>query len=234
MSIITISRGSYSHGRIVAEELAKKLSYECISRNVLIEISNEFNIPEIKLIRAVYRSPSVLEPYTFAREKYIAFIRTAILEHLSKDNTIYHGFAGHFFVKDIPNVLKVRIIANMDERVRSMMAREQISNKREALKMVKEVDEERRSWSLKMYGIDTWDSRLYDLVVRIDQMTVSDAVKIIYNAVTLEPFQTTAESLEQLKRAARDARKQLERLSSKSPFFEPMRESPWQKKDLNS
>ena len=53
MSIITINRGSYSRGKQVAEKLALKLGYECISRDILLEASEEFNIPEIKLIRAL-------------------------------------------------------------------------------------------------------------------------------------------------------------------------------------
>jgi len=48
MSIITISRGSYSRGKEVAEKLAETLRYECISRDILLEASEEFNIPEIK------------------------------------------------------------------------------------------------------------------------------------------------------------------------------------------
>jgi cytidylate kinase len=230
MSVIIISRGSYSHGSVVAEKLAQQMGYECISRDILIEISHEFNIPKIKLIRAICHSPSALEPYTFAREKYIAFIRSAILDHLSKDNTVYHGFAGHFFVKDIPHVLKVRIIADMDARIKCMMTREQVSDKREALKMVKQVDEERRAWSMKLYGIDTWDSRLYDLVIRINKITVYDAVKVIYNAVSLKPFQTTPESFYQMEQSAHEAREQLKKLSAKSSFLEPLRESPWRKK----
>jgi hypothetical protein len=31
-SIITISRGSYTHGKEVAEKLAQKLGYDCVSR----------------------------------------------------------------------------------------------------------------------------------------------------------------------------------------------------------
>lgn len=229
MSIITISRGSYSHGRMVAEELAEKLGYSCISRNVLIEVSKEFNIPEIKLIRAISRSPSALEPYTFARDKYIAYIRSAILDHLAKDNAVYHGFAGHFFVEDVRHVLKVRVIAGMEERAKCMMARENLTDREEAEKMVEQVDEERKRWSLKLYGMDTWDSRLYDLVVRVDKMTVSDAVEVILKTVSLEPFQTTPASLSRMKDLARKAQEDLERLSSKSSFLEPMREPPWRK-----
>lgn len=46
MAIITISRGSYHRGREVAETLAARLGYECVSREILLEASNEFNIPE--------------------------------------------------------------------------------------------------------------------------------------------------------------------------------------------
>ena len=53
MAIITISRGSYSKGREVAEKLAERLNYECISREILIEASEHFNTPEIKLITGV-------------------------------------------------------------------------------------------------------------------------------------------------------------------------------------
>ena len=49
MSIITISRGSYSRGVEIAEKIAKRLGYECISREVLLEASKEFNIPEEKV-----------------------------------------------------------------------------------------------------------------------------------------------------------------------------------------
>jgi hypothetical protein len=47
MAIITISRGSYYRGREVAEKLAAKLGYDCISREILLAASKEFNIPEI-------------------------------------------------------------------------------------------------------------------------------------------------------------------------------------------
>lgn len=229
MSIITISRGSYSHGSEIAEKLAKKLGYRCISRDVLIEVSDEFNVSEIKLIRAIRDSPSVLDRYTFGREKYIAFIQAAIFEHLRKDDTVYHGFAGHFFVKDIAHVLKVRIIADMDKRIACMMAREKVS-KKEALSMVKRVDEERKKWSQKLYRFDTWDSGLYDLVINIEKITIDDAVDMICRTVKLKPFHTTPESQKQMDKLAQQARKKFEEGAVSSPFFEPLRAEPWRKK----
>src|SRR4030042_3904870 len=117
MSIITISRGSYSKGKEVAEKIAQKLGYECIARDTIIESSKEFNIPEIKLIRAIHDAPSILERFNCSKEKYLAYLHVNMLEHFPKDNVVYHGLAGHFFIKNISHVLKVRIIADMEDRV---------------------------------------------------------------------------------------------------------------------
>lgn len=193
MPIITISRGSYSKGKDVAEKVAQKLGYECLSRDVFLEASEEFNVPEIKLIRAIHDSPSILNSFTHGREKYIAYIQATILRHLCEDNVVYHGLAGHFFIKGISHVLKVRIIADIEDRVRREMEREGIT-KKEALHILKKDDEERRKWSQHLYGIDTRDSSLYDLVIHIHKITVDDAVDIICHTAGLKDFQTTSES----------------------------------------
>jgi len=146
MSIVTISRGSYSKGKEIAEKLAQKLGYECISRDILLEASESFNIPEVKLIRAIHDAPSILERFTFGKERYIAFVREAFLEHIAKDNIVYHGLAGQFLAKGVPSILKVRITANMEDRVREEMRRENIAEK-EARYILKKDDEERRKWS---------------------------------------------------------------------------------------
>ena len=89
MGIITISRGSYSKGKETAEKLAAVLGYECISRDVLLEASEHFNIPEVKLVRAIHDAPSFFERFKHGKEKYVIFIREAFLEHLKKDNVVY-------------------------------------------------------------------------------------------------------------------------------------------------
>ena len=193
MAVITISRGSYSKGKEVAEKVAHRLGYKCISRDVVLEASEEFNTPEIKLVRALHDAPSVLSRFAGDKKRYIAFIRAALLRHFKQDNIVYHGLAGHFFVKGISHVLKVRIIADMEDRVQAEMERESISRK-EACRILKKDDEERRKWSRTLYGIDPQDPSLYDLVIHIRKNTVDDAVDIICHNAGLEDFQTTPAS----------------------------------------
>lgn len=193
MTIVTISRGSYSNGKEVAEKLAKRINYECLSREILLETCAEFNIPEVKLIRALHDSPSVLERFKHGKERYLSYYKYAMLKHVKSDNIVFHGLAGHYILKDIPHVLKVRIISDMENRVIEEMKREKISAE-EARYILKKDDEERRKWGIQVHGTDTWDSRLYDIVLHIGQLTVDDAVEILYQLLSKKNFQTTTES----------------------------------------
>jgi cytidylate kinase len=218
MPIITISRGSYSRGKEVGEKAAQRLGFECISREVLIEASEEFNVPEIQLLRAVRDAPSVLDRFTFGKERYIAYIQVAILEHFQKDNVVYHGLAGHYFVRGVSHVLKVRIIGEREDRVKLLMDRETIFEqaasamkgisrqslvlpgshrgitKEKALRILDTIDEERRKWGLHLYGIDTHDPSIYDLVIPVRKLSTDDAVDIICFAAQLKRFQATLAS----------------------------------------
>ena len=193
MAIITISRGSYSKGKEVAEKTAACLGYDCVAREVLIEASEHFNIPEIKLVRSLHDAPSVLQRFTYGKERYISYIEEAFLERVQQDNVIYHGLAGHFFLKGITHTLKVRIMADMKDRVEWEVERERISAQ-EALSILKKDDDERRRWSLHLYGVDTNDPHLYDLVVRVGKISVDDAVETICNMAQKESFKATSES----------------------------------------
>lgn len=193
MAIITISRGSYSKGKDVAEMAAGKLGYQCVAREVFIEASKDLNIPEAKLTRAIKNAPSILDRLTYGRERYIAHFQAALLKYLQRDNIVYHGLAGHFFLKGIPHVLKVRIIADMEDRVRLEMEREGIGREA-ALSLLKKDDEERRKWSNYLYGIDTTDSSLYDLVIHIGNIKTEEAADLIRCTAALDAFKTTFES----------------------------------------
>jgi cytidylate kinase len=193
MSIITISRGSYSRGKDVAELVAAALGYECISRDILLEASEEFNIPELKLVRALHDAPSILDRFTNGKERYVAYIRSALLKHVRKDNVVYHGLGGHFFLQEIPHVLKIRITAEFEDRLKEEMKRENISAE-EARYILKKDDEERRKWALYLFRKDTADATLYDMMLHIKTMSVKDAVEVIQCAVKRPCFQTTPRS----------------------------------------
>ena len=192
MAIIVISRASYSHGAEIAERVAQELNYRCISKEVISLASQEFDIPENYLRQAIEKAPSILDRFSFAKKKYVAYIRSALLEYVVEDNLVYHGLAGHFLLLGIPNILRVMISATPEERVNVLMRRENVSEK-EALKAIEKFDKERKKWAMYFHHKDPWDLSMYDFGVVIGRLTIDDAVTKILNAVKLPSFQMTPE-----------------------------------------
>jgi cytidylate kinase len=192
MAIITISRGAYSRGKEVAEKVARKLGYKCIAREVLLEASEKFNIPEIKLLTDLPDAHSVLERFFYGKEQYLAYIQATLLQQVRHDNVVYHGFGEHFIFRDLSHVLKVMIMADLQDRVKLVMEREGIT--RHSLRFVKTIDQERKKWGQLLYGADIWDPRLYDLILHIKKIGVDDAVEIICHTAELGSFHATDES----------------------------------------
>lgn len=197
MPIISISRGSYYHGKSVAEKLAAKLGYTCLSRDHIIENLEEFHLPEIKLLRGLNDAFSVLDRFPHGKQRFTAAMRSSILQYFIGGNVVYHGLVGHHFVRDISHVLKVRIIADTEARVAAEMVRENISEE-QARYTLKTDDEERRKWAMFLYGIDIMDAETYNLVIRIGHLSEEEAVDIIANAAGLQTFQETPESIAKL------------------------------------
>ena len=193
MAIITISRGSFSHGKEIAEMVAKKLGYECISREILLEASQFFNVSEKKLLESIHDAPSILDRVTHGREKYIGYIRAALLAHVKRDNVVYHGHAGHLLIPEIPHVLKVRVIAELDERVAQIQVTHKMS-KNQAIAFIESEDDNRARWTRYLYKVDVEDPRLYDIILHINGLKVSDACEIICSAAQSDSFKTTPAS----------------------------------------
>jgi len=193
MAIVSISRGSYSQGKAVAEKVAERLGYECLSRDVLLQASDQFNIPEITLEHAIKDAPSILERFSHGRQRYVAYIQSALTRNLCRDNVVYHGLAGHVLLKNVSHVLKVRIIADMGLRVAIVMKREKLGQK-EARSYIAKLDSERRKWTRSLYGVDPWDPTLYDLLLNLPRFEVNDAVELICRSAEMKQFKTTPES----------------------------------------
>jgi len=201
MAIITISRGSFSKGKEVAEKVASRLGYRSVSREVILEASKDFQIPTKKLNHAIHDAPSIFERFSFEKQKYISYVAAEILNHFKNDNVVYHGLAGHFFAKNISHLLKVRIIANMEDRILSLIEKDNLSRE-QSIKFLENDDRERKAWSLQLYGVDTTNISLYDLAIHINRLTVDNAVDLICEAVAQPQFKATAESQQAIENLA--------------------------------
>ncbi|RJP22121.1 MAG: BON domain-containing protein [Candidatus Abyssobacteria bacterium SURF_5] len=194
MAIITISRGTFSGGMMLAEELSQKLNYRCVGREEIVEMSSKkYGVVEEKLRNAILKRPSGLKRFTYERERYLAFFQAVLCEYAGGDNIIYHGNAGHFLLKGVPHVLRVRIVAPMQLRVKFVMERQQVLHD-EAVKYIEKIDKERFKWTKFLYRVDWRSPELYDIVFNLETENIHFISNMIQYAVQREPFKTTPES----------------------------------------
>ena len=193
MAIITVSRGTFSGGQSLAECIAAKLGYRCISREVLVEAARQYGVPLEDLSHAIEDKPGFLERASSTRVHYLAYIRAAICKEVKDDRVVYHGHAGHLLLKGLPHVLRVRVIADMEFRIEAAMERQNLSREK-AIDFIKAIDEKRVKWTKFLYHADWNDSSLYDIVINLECISIDDACEMVCRIASLDKFKVTPES----------------------------------------
>ncbi|MEE8373348.1 MAG: cytidylate kinase-like family protein [Dehalococcoidia bacterium] len=193
MAIITIARGAFSGGQKLAESVAERLGYRCVSPEVLTEAAKRFDVSEDKLYKSLIEKPGLLKRLTLERVHYAAFIRAALCQEVKDDNIVYHGHAGHLLLTGVAHVIKVRVMAGIELRIRAAMERHGFSRE-EAIALIDKVDDGRAKWTKFLYHVDWHDPSLYDMTVNLDHMGIPSACELVCATVNLQEFRTTPES----------------------------------------
>jgi len=197
MAIITISRGTASGGQILAECIAAKLGYHCIPPTVLIDAAKEHNVPYEDIKKALYETPGFFDRNSLNAVHYVAYIREAVVKAVKDEQAVYYGLAGQFLLKDLPHVLRVFVIANMEFRAQAAMDRFHCS-KSQAIEIIKRIDNKRDKWVKHFYNINRRDPSLYDIVINLDRLSIDGACELICNIASQKEFQATPESQRRL------------------------------------
>ncbi|MFC1929304.1 cytidylate kinase family protein [Chloroflexota bacterium] len=189
MAIITISRGTFSGGQGLAQCVAERLGYRCLARVVAHEAALRYGVSEEKLSKAMEEPPGILERLRTERERarYLACARATLVREVKNDNVVYHGLAEHFLLEGVPHVLRVRVIANIEFRIKGAMERTGLERK-EAIEYIKKADEKRVRWARFLYQADWYDPSLYDLVINLDHISLDSACEIVCHCVSLDEF----------------------------------------------
>ncbi len=193
MSVITISRGSFSGGKTLAECLAKRLGYRCIDRDVIVERAAASGVSQEELLDALLKPPTFLERFKHRRYLYLALIQAALAEEVRTGKAVYHGIAGHLLLKGALPVLRVRIIAPVEFRVAMIQDRLKMSRP-EALTYIEKVDQDRKKWTQFLYGVNWEDPALYDMVLNLENISIEEACEVLAVVVRRQRcFQFTEE-----------------------------------------
>jgi len=198
MAIVTISRGSMSGGEAFAKCLSSNLGYPVLGRELLVEAAARLGVPEGLLREKIQTSAGLFEKLTTDRHIYLVALQSALADQCVAGDLIYHGNAGHFLLKNVPNVLRVRLIAPMAMRVRAVMQQQGLSSEA-AQDYIRYVDQERIEWTKFVYGVDWRDPRNYDLIINLKRVSFESACAMVSGVVKSPAYATTDEVKKRLK-----------------------------------
>lgn len=194
MAIITISRGTFSGGKTLAECLGNQLGYPVLSReDTVAEASGTYGISEEEVSSALAEPPTFWQQVPGKRLAYLKCITAVLLQHAERGNLVYHGNAGHLLVGGISHVLRIRVIAHMDFRIQAAM-RQMNCGREEAVSYIEKIDKKRQKWTYFLYGVQWDDPFLYDAVLSLERMGIDSACMTISHMVEMEDFKVTPAS----------------------------------------
>jgi cytidylate kinase len=194
VSVITISRGTFTGGQELAGCLARKLGYQLLNREELSEKAIKLGVPAGKLQTAMVKPPRVYQRLGRERDQYLSCITMILCERILDGDLIYLGHTGHMLLAGIPNILRIRVLADSEYRTRSVMQRLNLSRDK-AKEYIENVDSDRDKWVRFLYGIDWHDPFNYDLVINLDQAGVENAATALCAMAALPDFKLSPASV---------------------------------------
>ena len=205
MSIITISHSAFSGGGAIANLVAKQLNYRSIDREVLIEASKRYGIPEAKYAEVLEAEGHWWERWHESLRLYRITLQAAMCEMAQGDDLVYYGRAGQQLLPNIRHVLKVLIVAPMDFRIGQARAQKGVDTEN-ARQFLRELDRVHSRRFRALFNDDWQDPVGYDLVLNSSRWTPESAVALICKAAGYEEFQpneTSRKALHDLTTTAR-------------------------------
>jgi cytidylate kinase len=193
MPIITIYQGASGEGQELAETVAQALGYRCVGREVLIEASRRYRIPEAKLNEIVEKGPHWWDRLLQDLRPYRIALQAALCELARDGKMVYHGHLGHELLSGIGHVLKVLLTAPIEFRIEQVQRRQNLTDVA-ARHYIEEVDKARSRRLMAMFGADWRDPNRYDLVLNMGKMSREAAKRMIVEAAKLEEYQATPAS----------------------------------------
>lgn len=200
-TVITINRELGSGGRTIGRKLAERLNIKFYDKALIQELTKKFDlsVEELEKIKAAKHNwwndfaQSYLNRYNIedrynietnvATTENIFRVESAFLKELAADEScVIAGRSGFFIFRNDPNAIKVLIQSTMAKRVQHVMQKQGLTEK-EAYDVIEKVDKGRERYTQQFSGTSRYDTRNYDLVINVANLTEDEAVDIILSYV---------------------------------------------------
>ncbi len=182
MAIITFSREMGSGGIPIVHQVAEELGYTLVDGDIIKSSAQDYNLSQEALQQIDEKPPAFVDNLDRQIELDMSRIQLIVLEQALQGDVIIYGRGGQDLLPNINSVLRVRVIAPLEERIERWAQREWIDPDL-ARSLVRKSDQQRAGF-IKYYFDRNWSNPIeYDIIVNTTRISINMAVKLIKQAV---------------------------------------------------
>ncbi len=196
MAIITVSRQVGSFGDEIAALVAQKLGHTLVSRERVHELAQSCD-EGFKDACSIYEKevqPGFFERFFFNSPAYTSLFESLNYELASRGDVVVIGRGGQIVLHDVPGILKIRVVAPLDVRIKRVAKRENMPVDM-AGEYVRKYDHQREALVRTIFDKDLQDWSLYDFIINTAQFSAQSAADIICRSVEMMHVEHTEEDV---------------------------------------
>jgi cytidylate kinase len=196
MAIIVVSQQMGAGGPEIGMALAQRLGYRYVDQELLLDAVRRYGLAEDKLSHLEESKPTLFERFDTETRHHITVLQTTLLELAELDNAVLMRGGGQWLLRGVPHVLRARIIAPFEHRVKSWIKRVaamtgETPSQRAAAEFVRRDDSEKSGRMRYLYEVDISDPMLYDLIVSTELLRYEAVVEMMESAIRRPEMATT-------------------------------------------
>lgn len=201
MPVVSISRQFGAGGRTLGQKVATRLGYQFVDQGLIDRVAEKADV-SVEWVEAVEKevggklmkiisslvSSNFIERLLgdsasdFDEKKYIEFIKKVMHDIADQGEAVIIGRASQIILADNPEVVRVLLVAEMEDRIAFMMKRHNLD--RIAANKAIAIGERKRSALLGVFGVtEPNDPTYYHVVINTTETPLKWAEDIICSMV---------------------------------------------------
>ena len=123
--------------------------------------------------------PTITRGHELEDDVYIEAIESTMKEMATDGDVVFIGRGGHVILKDMPNVLRVGVVASFEDRIKTLMTREAI-DKDKAIVTLEQRDQARKYFFKKYFDLDEPDNpNLFHFTINSSEISTNYAAEMV-------------------------------------------------------
>lgn len=170
MAILTIARECGAWTSADSELLAQKLDAVLLGKQELEKRLQDIGLTSRLFQRYDERKPGFFSAFSTDQDIYLLYLKTVLLQAAQEGNVVVLGRGAHLMLGDLPNCLRLRLVAPIEERLKRL--RQEFGYDEDtANRMLHKCDADRAGFCHFHFN-EAWDdATCYDLTINTSKLS---------------------------------------------------------------